>query len=37
MKENEKSDKYLDFARELKTLIVIGMHGKILKGLVRGL
>ena len=46
IKENEKRDKYLDLARELKKLwnmkvtvipIVIGALGTIPKGFVRGL
>ena len=46
LKENEKKDKYLDFARELKKLgnmkvtilpIVIGAFGTITKGLLKGL
>ena len=46
VKESEKRDKYLDIARELNTLwnmkvtvipIVIGILGKILKGMVKGL
>ena len=46
VKENEKKDKYLDLARELKKLwnmkvtfipIVIGALGTITKGLVQGL
>ena len=46
LKENEKKDKYLDFARELKKLwnmkvrivpIVIGALGTITKGLLKGL
>ena len=46
LKENEKKDKYLDFARELKKLcnmkvtfipIVIGAFGTVTKGLVQGL
>ena len=45
-KKNEKRDKYLDFARELKKLwtmnvtvipIVIGALGAVTKGLVQGL
>ena len=45
IKEKEKSDKYFNFARELKKLwnmrlavvpIVIGMPGTVLKGLVVG-
>ena len=46
LKENEKKDKYLDFARELKKLwnmkvtivpIVIGALGTVTKGLLKGL
>ena len=49
MKESEKRDKYLDFARELKKkqkllnmklkviLIIIGAFGTVNKGLVQGL
>ena len=46
MKECEKRDKYLDFARELKKLwnmkvtiipIVIGAFGTVTKGLLKGL
>ena len=46
LKENEKTDKYLDLARELKKLwnmkvmvvsIVIGALGRVTKGLVQGL
>ena len=46
MKECEKKDKYLDFARELKKLwnmlatilpIVIGAFGTVTKGLIKGL
>ena len=46
LKESEKSDKYVDFARELKTLwnmkvtiipIVIGVFGTVTLGLVQGL
>ena len=46
LKESEKRDKYLDFARELKklwnmkvtiTLIVIGALGAVTKGLSKGL
>ena len=46
LKECEKRDKYLDFARELKKLcnmqvtiipIVIGAFGKVTKGLLKGL
>ena len=46
LKENEKKDKYLDLARELKKLwdmkvtivpIVIGALGTITKGLLKGL
>ena len=46
LKENEKKDKYLDLARELKKLwnmkatvipIVIGTLGTVTKGLVQGL
>ena len=46
LKESEKKDKYLDFARELKKLwhmevtiipIVIGGFGTVTKGLLKGL
>ena len=46
LKEREKKDKYLDFARELKKLwnmkvtiiaIVIGAFGTVTKGLLKGL
>ena len=46
LKENEKRDKYLDLARELKKLwnmkvtvmpMVIGALGTVIKGLVKGL
>ena len=46
IKENEKRDKYLDLARELKKLedtkvtvipIIMGALGRVSKGLVRGL
>ena len=46
LKECEKKDKYLDFARELKKLwtvqvtiipIVIGAFGTVTKGLLKGL
>ena len=46
LKECEKKDKYLDFARELKKLrnmkvtfipIVIGVFGTVTKGLLKGL
>ena len=46
LKENEKNDKYLDLARELKKLlnmkvtfipIVIGAFGSVTKGLLKGL
>ena len=46
MKENEKKDKYLDLARELKKLwnmkvtiiqIVIGALGSVTEGLIKGL
>ena len=46
LKENEKRNKYLNFARELKKLwnmkvtvipIVIGVLGTVTKGLVKGL
>ena len=46
LKESEKRDKYLDFARELKKLrnmkvtiipIVIGALGTVTKGLLKGL
>ena len=46
LKENEKKDKYLDLARELKKLwnmkvtvipIIIGAHGTVTKGLIQGL
>ena len=46
LKENEKKDKYLDLARELKKLwnmkmtiilIVIGAFGTVTKGLLKGL
>ena len=46
LKKSEKNDKYLDIARELKKLrnmkvtfipIVIGAHGTVTKGLIKGL
>ena len=46
LKENEKRDKYLDFARELKKLwnmevtfisVVFGALGAVIKGLLKGL
>ena len=46
LKESEKKDKYFDFARELKKLwnikvtiipIVIGVFGRVTKGLLKGL
>ena len=37
LKENEKKDKYLHLARELKKPIVIGALGTVTKGLLKGL